>query len=71
MLLPSLVYIQHVLSGKFLTAVRSAAVNQKDAVRLVLSAKGSALSYFKLMPRFNYRSEGGPIFYEDSVRLAL
>jgi hypothetical protein len=56
--------LQHVQSGLFLTSERDSAANQKGCFRLLLSG-GNSMSYFFMMPRFNYRSEGGLIYCND------
>ena len=66
--------LQHVQSGLFLTGASVPAANRKECLRLSLD-RGNSMSYFRLMPRFHYRSEGGLIYCDDilcinSVKIA-
>ena len=52
--------------GKFLAASISPAAVDRECLGLTLSS-GSTATYFKIMPRFKNRSEGGPLMNGDDV----
>jgi inositol 1,4,5-triphosphate receptor type 1 len=61
------VQLQHIRSGRFVTAVRQAADMSRDCLKLQLSKQGSTYSYFRIKPRFRIRSEGGRIYFTDQL----
>lgn len=63
------VQLQHVLSGKFLTARNEQAELVNSALRLEVEASGSSCAHFRVVPRFKTRSEGGLVYFQDQLLL--
>jgi hypothetical protein len=64
-----IIQLRHMESSKFLTGYRERADNQRACYRIALTEECSSLAYFKMMPRFAHRSEGGLIYRGDKVQL--
>lgn len=62
------VQLQHVSTGKFLSAKNTPAKVAHDCLGLFLG-NGDASVYFELLPRYKVRAEGGPVLFNDVVLL--
>ena len=63
------VQLQHVRSGGFLTARNEQAEVNKATLKLEVDPAGSSYSFFRIMPRFKIRQEGGLIYFHDQILL--
>mmetsp|Transcript_17820 Transcript_17820/g.26308 ORF Transcript_17820/g.26308 Transcript_17820/m.26308 type:complete len:3025 (+) Transcript_17820:90-9164(+) len=62
----NVVQLQHVLSGMFLSCMRTPSVHDPDCFRICV-AEGSAAAYLKVSPMYKIRTDGGHVILEDDV----
>lgn len=63
-----MIQLQHMASGKFLTAKNKAATFDRDCLGLQLT-KGSSMCYFSIQPKYKVRAEGGQVLPKDEILL--
>ena len=65
----SIVQIQHVITGKFMSASNTPAKLSRECLDVYLD-EGSEAVYFKVRPRYKVRSDGGVLLEHDVILLS-
>jgi hypothetical protein len=61
--------LEHMKTGRYVTACTDLAKCDKDSFRLQLQDDGDEGSWFQLSPLFKYRVDGKPVYHNDQIVL--